>query len=95
VVQITTPLVWSKKGDGHLAAGANLALQAFADLSQGEVCAQVKAEFGEAKAGGVETGLTGTAVVVLVGDVFEKASFQSSVVHRPECTIEALWIAAV
>ena len=32
VVQIAASLIWAKKGDGNLAAGANLTLQAFADF---------------------------------------------------------------
>jgi hypothetical protein len=45
-VEITASLMWAKKRDGDFAAGADLALQALPDFSQGEIRAEMGAQFG-------------------------------------------------
>jgi hypothetical protein len=44
-MQIAALLVRPEKGDGDFAAGAKMALQAFADFSQGEVAARMRSWF--------------------------------------------------
>ena len=74
-MQVAAFLMWSEEGDGHFAAGADLALQSFANFSQGEVRAEMRAKFGKAEARSVKAGLAGTSVVIIVGHIFEGCGF--------------------
>ena len=71
VMQISALLVWAEESNRNFAAGADLTLEAFADLYQGEVGAEMSAQFRYAQTGGVETRCAMAAVVVIVGDVFQ------------------------
>jgi hypothetical protein len=55
----------------------------------------VGAQFGQAQARGVQAGLAGTSIVVVVGDIFQSGGLQSRILHAPDFIAAALWIVGV
>jgi hypothetical protein len=91
LMQVAAFLVRSEERDSHFTAAAGFAFETFADFDQRKVVAEVLAKFGEAQADGAQTRLAAAAVVVLVGDVFQCARFQSRVCsHFAEIGVEGV-----
>jgi hypothetical protein len=99
-MQVAAFFVGSEKSDGDFAAGADLAFEAIADPYQGKVITQLRAQPGQAQASSVKARCAVAAVIVVIGDVFQRTGFESGVssclakvciewVHRRNVTLRS------